>query len=219
MPRHHLVSAVLAAALLVLVLPPCARAGQSAPAHGGHSPKRGDGYYKPIAQNSAWKMYKFNVLIKLKETSLRYAPPPLPQNDPNQPGSIASITSEIFNADGKQIGIGSWNRLVVANDPLDGGDEGDVSMRRLLVVCFEFGSEADGYFDDALTVTIVAKRRLDAGPGDWIDYDAVINGGAGRFLGATGRVQVSDAVFGETQLKSGVFEFLFYVPNNFPIPR
>lgn len=150
--------------------------------------------------------------------SFRSAPEPFPPNDANQPGSIASLTTEVFDkASGKKIGIGSRQRFVVSNDPLVAGQEdGERISRRLLDTMYEFGSE-DSQYPDSLSVATLAKWSLFPNKAsDFVDFESVVNGGRGRFLGATGEVTVKDTVIVDDTLVSATYSFRVFVPNNFP---
>lgn len=61
------------------------------------------------------KKRRFGATMEQKVTSFRPAPPPNVLTDPNQPGAIATLSSEVF-LNGDQIGIGSWNRIVVVRE-------------------------------------------------------------------------------------------------------
>jgi hypothetical protein len=150
-------------------------------------------------------------------TSFRPAPSPSISEDPNEPGAIATITSEIFSKSGEQVGIGSWQRIVVSNEPVDPAEpEGDRVARRLLHVLHEFGS-AENEYRDTLSLTVTTKWLLSpTAPSSFVDYEGVVNGGSGKFLGAGGRMYVTDVVIEDNLLKEAVFNFAVYVPNDLP---
>ena len=100
-------------------------------------------------------------------------------------------------------------------DPLLPGTQ----VRSINQVVYEFGTAADGHFDDTLMVTVISKRAT-TGPGDFTDYDAAITGGTGKFLGATGRVAVQTAALqNNLVVTSGMVTFEAWVPKNLPMPR
>jgi hypothetical protein len=101
---------------------------------------------------------------------------------------------------------------------LTGGDGDDGRVSYLINVYYEFGAAENGFYDDTLSVSFASERPR-TGPGDYFDHDATITGGTGRFLGATGRMTISDAVWDEDEdlvVKSAKLRFEVYVPNNFP---
>jgi hypothetical protein len=63
--------------------------------------------------------------MKQRVTSFRPAPPPSTSLSPNEPGSQATLISEIFTEDGEElIGIGSWARDVVVSQRGDASTKG-----------------------------------------------------------------------------------------------
>lgn len=185
----------------------------SSSAHGGKG--RGDGYNVPISKNAAWKYYKFDVYNKnIEFTSVR--PAPDGSDDPTQPGTIVTMLGDLFNTKGEQIGTNQYVRFVVGDDPVLGSDDARV-VRTQTQVTYEFGKAADGFFDDVLHVVVVHKRRTDAAA-DFADYDAVVTGGRGKFLGATGQMTVIEATYEDGNLvpTSGLVRFEVWVPNNLP---
>lgn len=146
------------------------------------------------------------------QTVTSYRPAPLGNPaDPNQPGSQATLTSEIFTKQGGPlVGIGSWARDVVSlTDIPDSG--GDKEGRRLLTAIFEFGKEEDGY-DDVLSTTVLTKWLLSDGPAQFSDYEGVIAGGRGKFASASGGFSVDNVVIVDGLLSSATFRWLVYVP-------
>ena len=97
---------------------------------------------------------------------------------------------------------------------------GVATLRVQNQVIYEFGTAADGYFDDSIVVSILSKRTTVAANG-FVDYDAIITGGSGKFLGATGRMTVSSAAFQDGSLiaTSGDIVFEAWVPKRLPMAK
>ena len=96
--------------------------------------------------------------------------------------------------------------------------DGDSIATRLLSALFEFGDPDEAYgTPDSLSVTITTKWLLSATqPSEFTDFDGVISGGIGRWVGAGGRVSVSDVVIVNNLLQEAKFRFRFYVPADLP---
>ena len=140
---------------------------------------------------------------------------------PNDPVAAGVINTAIGNLrpssdGGPLLGISNLVRTVVA-DGVD-VDAGQVVARALVNLMFEFGTAAAGYFDDAIAVSTIIKPIL--GPNSStrpFDYDGVVTGGTGRWMAATGRMSVVDAVFNDDGIITSTrLRFQIYVPNDLP---
>lgn len=180
----------------------------AAPAHGTKT-KRGDGFFKPVWSNALYSYYNFEMETKVTQTSTRFMPG---STDPADTGTIITAMAKLFDKDGVQRGLGSWERTIVGEDPE--APPGKRVVRALLSVGYEFGSAADGFFDDAIFVSIVTKREVADGSSDYTDLDTAIVGGAGRFLGATGKIHLRSGEFTDgTLVLTRIFtRFDIFVP-------
>ena len=132
--------------------------------------------------------------------------------DPTATGTIATVQGKLYDKNGGLVGINEWTRTVLGPDPDLANNNGPV-LRSLNSVVYEFGKAEDGYWDDTIAVTLVSKRGLTPGA-EFADYDAIVTGGTGRFLGATGKMDVSDSKFenGNLVVTQGIVRFDLFVP-------
>lgn len=202
------------AALLFLTLCAAALVAVSAaatPAHGGGKGARGDGFFKPLKSNSAWKYYSFDIKHNNAVTSVRPSNSDLPDAN-TRAGTIVTAIGELFLLNGEKVGIRQLKSIIVGDDNVLGSGDTveDRVVTTMVNVAFEFGTEANGYYDDVIFIAAVDKHRPGASDLVFEDVDAVVVGGRGRFLGATGEVRI--VKIGEEMVK----HFEVWVANNFP---
>lgn len=226
---HALPAALLLAACCLLLAPATAsgRADAPQPAPAPPAPvaaapaaarAKPDGYTQPLAKNAKYYYYQFDALHRIDINSVIT---PSGASDDTAPGTVAAGTGELFNTANQTIGINQWTRTVVGDDFKVPDVVGQRVVRSLLTIHYEFGTAADDYFDDTL-VTVVSTKRLASGASlPFADYDSVVTGGTGKFLGASGYVTLKDAVFqgGTIIVKQGLLTFHVWVPRDLPMPK
>lgn len=150
--------------------------------------------------------------FKSTYTSTRFMPG---STDPGAPGTIITAMGEMFDVDsGARRGIAQWSRIIIGDDADLSAANGNRVVRGLVNVAYEFGSTEAGFFDDAISQTLVTKRDVTARGAEFADHDSPITGGAGRFLGAMGRTSVRSggATEGDLTVTRIYARFDVYVP-------
>lgn len=172
------------------------------------------GYNEPVATNDAWAYYQFNVTTKPKTTTS------IPvKGDANAPGSLLVYTNELFDASGKQIGIGSYTRQVMGDRSDVPGHAGSRVLVNMANIHYEFGAPNQGFYDDTIAVILTSKRTLSQVSG-FADVDGAVVGGTGRWLGATGSMDIPNNLYinGTTRVQRSLLVFNVWVPRNLPRP-
>ena len=133
------------------------------------------------------------------------------------PGGVYTATADLYDLNGTLVvGDSQWTRTVVDEAYDFPGFENTKVVRTFVQVVYEFGDRSD-YYDNAIAVTTIVKRALNANAsaGPWADHDGVITGGSGMFMGASGRVTWPSApnfLPNNSLLQNGVILFEVWVP-------